>query len=123
METALSPDASMRMEVHSPKTYWGRVRAFQQRMNPLLLLASESEIQSAKRIAAVAAAGSWGELRAQGITEQTLQEKVLLRDASVNSSSGEILPPLLRLAAFAPVNVPICAGMGKATTHRCFESR
>lgn len=92
-------------------TYWSRVKLFRQRMNPLLLFASEADIQNAKHIGALADAGSWDELRKLGITEKELRAKILLRGASINPSSGEVLPLVLRLAAFAPVNIPICAGI------------
>ncbi|OEH77251.1 tricarboxylate carrier protein [Cyclospora cayetanensis] len=110
-DPTMSEDAPMQAKAHSLDTYWGRVRSFQQRMNPLLLFATRTEIESAKEVAALADAGNWSALRSRGVTEEMLQSKVLLRDASVNHSNGNVLHPLFRLAAFAPVNIPICAGM------------
>lgn len=110
--TATAPlDLPMRTETYSQDTYWGRVRSLQQKMNPLLLFARDSDVHRARDIAALADAKAWGELRAHGIQEEALQKTVLLRDASVNPSSGEVLPRIVRLAAFAPVNIPICAGL------------
>lgn len=103
-------DLPMQTEIYSQDTYWGRVRSLQQKMNPLLLFASDADVQRARDIASLCDAKAWGELRARGIQEAALQKNVLLRDASVNASSGEVLPRIVRLAAFAPVNIPICAG-------------
>ncbi|KAL8438584.1 hypothetical protein ACSSS7_000118 [Eimeria intestinalis] len=108
---AASSDAPMCTRAFSAKTYWGRFFSFVQQMDPRLLWASEHEMREAKRMGALADAGAWRELRSEGITDRQLRRNLLIRDACINPSSGEPIPSYLRLAAVAPLNIPICAGL------------
>ncbi|PHJ18491.1 tricarboxylate carrier protein [Cystoisospora suis] len=104
-------DAPMRISKHDPNTYWGRVFAFQQRINPLLLFVNEQEAKRSYEILQLARDGRWRQLRERGIDEEKLQHFALVAQSTVNSSDGSVIPPILRLAAFGPVNIPITGGM------------
>ncbi|KAL8425674.1 hypothetical protein Efla_003994 [Eimeria flavescens] len=111
MEATASENAPMRTAAYPIETYWGRLSSFVRQMSLRMLWASEKELQEVKRLAALADAGDWKALRAEGVTEKKLQEAFLMRDGCINPSTGEPVPPYLRLAAVAPLNVPICAGL------------
>lgn len=101
----------MRLTKYDSGTYWGRVQAFQERISPRFLFVREAEARKSGDIYALAKAERWVELRRRGIDEEQLQHHVLVAQSTINASDGSVIPPPLRLAAFAPVNIPITGGM------------
>ncbi|CDJ66913.1 tricarboxylate carrier, putative [Eimeria necatrix] len=111
METELALEKALQEAARPENSYWGRVRSFRDCMNPRFMFASKAEIEKAKEVKALADSGKWRELLQQNISPKELKYQIALTNASVSSSTGDIIPLPLRLSAFAPVNLPICAGL------------
>ena len=52
-------------------------------------------------------------------TDEKLWEARRIKESMLHPQTGQVLPLAFRLAAFVPVNVPICAGMLLSTPTVC----
>lgn len=106
-----SDEKQMRLEKYDKSTYLGRVFYFQDRMSLRHLMANEKHILQCKELVDLAKSGHWNELKLRGVKENDLQEANCVVNATIHPQSKEIISPAVRMAAFCPINIPICAGM------------
>ncbi|DBA04030.1 TPA: hypothetical protein N0F65_009377 [Lagenidium giganteum] len=93
---------------YDQSTYYGRWRQFVELVSPSALFLSEQEIKKANDLLT---SFKEGELGHGKVSDAELWQARRVVDSAVHPQTGEMLPIGFRLAAFVPVNIPICAGM------------
>ncbi|KAI8924186.1 Tricarboxylate/iron carrier [Entophlyctis helioformis] len=92
---------------YDQSTYWGRLRHFSEVTDPRNLLASDAQLQAAKRLVSDHISG----VRAPGVTDEQLWQAKKLVDSTFHPDTGEKVLLPFRMASFVPTNVPIIAAM------------
>mmetsp|Transcript_76333 Transcript_76333/g.111810 ORF Transcript_76333/g.111810 Transcript_76333/m.111810 type:complete len:138 (-) Transcript_76333:84-497(-) len=91
---------------HDQSTWAGRTRHFFTVTNPVYLFATEGQLATAKAKLQAFRDGKRG-----ATTDAELWEARTLTDAVLHPDTGVPVPAMFRICAFAPANIPICAGM------------
>lgn len=98
---------------YDQSTYAGRYLGFVDMIDPRTLLTSDADLESAKQLLAqFQKAGA----APAGTTNDDLWHAKKLVNAAVHPSSGSTLHPLVRMAGFVPINLPMVAGMLMSTS-------
>jgi tricarboxylate carrier len=112
---APTPPFSLEAASRFPQdTYVGRCRHFSQLISPSNLFISDAELTEAqKQLSAFQAAGGRNSaaFASLGLSDEQLWRAKLVRDSILHPDSGQSVPLPFRMSAFAPVNIPIVAGM------------
>ena len=99
------PPFSFERTQFDQSSWAGRTRHFFAVTNPMYLLASESQVNHAKAQQQAFRDGKRGAL-----TDAELWRARTLTDAVLHPDTGLPVPAAFRVCAFAPANIPICAG-------------
>jgi tricarboxylate carrier len=100
------PPFSLESTQFDQTIFAGRVRHFFTVTNPVYLFATSAQISEAKGKLQTFREGKRG-----AATDAELWKARTLMDAVLHPDTGEPVPAMFRVCAFAPANIPICAGM------------
>jgi hypothetical protein len=102
----MAPPFSLERGQFDQATWWGRTQHFFAITNPLYLFASDAQLADARAKLQAFRDGKRGEA-----TDAELWQARTLTDAVLHPDTGVPVPAMFRVCAFAPANIPICAGM------------
>lgn len=100
------PPFSLESTQFDQTTWWGRTQHFFSITNPLYLFASDAQLTDAKAKLQAFRDGNRG-----AVTDAELWRARTLTDAVLHPDTSVPVPAMFRVCAFAPANIPICAGM------------
>ena len=112
-----SPPFSLDGSKHDLSTYSGRFFNFLGIVDPRTLFTSDEELNAAcDLLERFRNAGVGATAEKIGVTDDDLWEAKRVRDSVIHPTTGEKIFPMLRMSSFAPMNVPIIAGMLNTTS-------
>ena len=112
----MSPAFSLDGSKHDLDTYQGRFLNFLGIVDPRTLFTTESELEKACDLLERFKNTEGASAEKLNVTDDDLWEAKRIKSAIIHPSTGEKISPLLRMSCFAPMNVPIIAGMLNATS-------
>ncbi len=97
-------------------TYSGRFKNFLFIVDPRTLFTTDEELNDACALIEAFKAKENASAEKLGVTDADLWNAKRIKDAVVHPTTNEKIFPLFRMSSFAPMNVPIIAGMLNATS-------
>ena len=105
---SMPPPFSMQRTYYDMDSFVGRTKYYFASINPMMLLENSDTLAGHKAIIAAAKAGT---LETGKYTDAQLWDSRAKVEACVHGSTGEVIPPAFRMAAFVPVNFLIVPAM------------
>jgi tricarboxylate carrier len=106
-----TPPFSLAVPQYDQGSYIGRCRHFYASINPLLCLETAASVRAAQ-----AALKNFAEGRRGNLSDKELWKARRVVESCVHPTSGEVIPPPFRMAAFIPTNLYIVPYMVLPTT-------